>query len=175
MSDHKKDEQSKHNPDKEKIKELEAKVATNLAGWKKALADYQNLQKETDKRLAVLSDFMLNGFILELLPIFDNYRTALAHIPAEQKKESWATGLEHILKMWESFLQYNKVEKIKTIDEKFDPHWHESVGQISDDKQKDHLIVEEKQSGYKINGSIIRPAKVIINNLPQKIEVNNKE
>ncbi|PLX25216.1 nucleotide exchange factor GrpE [Candidatus Parcubacteria bacterium] len=148
-----------------KVKEdFKTQAEENLAGWKKALADYQNLQKEMDQRLSSMSNFVSSAFILELLPIFDNYQIAIEHIPEEQKKESWAVGLEHILKMWESFLNDHQIEKIKTVGEKFDPNIHESVGSVKEKDQDDQIIVEEKLAGYRTKESAIRPAKVIINN-----------
>ena len=67
--------------------------------------------------------------------------------------------------MWEAFLAEHHAQKIKTLGEKFDPNWHESLGEVDDQSQEDQIIVEEKQSGYKIKDKVIRPAKVIINNL----------
>ncbi|MDD5749605.1 MAG: nucleotide exchange factor GrpE [Patescibacteria group bacterium] len=156
-------EKDKNKKDK-KLDELETKAAQNLLGWQKALADYQNLQRETDKKIADLSDFISSSYILQLLPIFDNYRLAMEHIPQEQRKEQWAMGLEHILKMWESFLADQEIVKIKAIGEQFDPQRHESVGQVSDESKADQEIVEEKQTGYRLKDRLIRPAKVIINN-----------
>lgn len=163
MSDKKEDK--KKDKKKDRQEELEQKVAENLAGWQKALADYQNLQKEMEVRLAGMADFTKATFILELLPIFDNYQTAITHIPAEQQKESWAVGLEHILKMWESFCNDHGVTKISTVGEKFDTAIHESVGEVNDKEKEDQIIVEEKMAGYKIKDRVVRPAKVIINNL----------
>ena len=139
-------------------------AAENLAGWQKALADYQNLEKEMDKRLSDMNEFVAAGFILELLPIFDNYQVAVSHIPDSEKESSWAVGLTHILKMWEGFLSDHGIEKIKTIDNKFDPNLHESVGQTNQEDKKDQIIVEEKLAGYQSKDRVIRPAKVIINN-----------
>lgn len=144
--------------------DLAQQAAANLAGWQKALADYQNLQKETEKRLAGLKDFITAGVILDLLPIFDNYQVAISHIPKEQKSHSWAIGLEHILKLWDTFLADYGISKIQTVGQKFDPQWHESVGQVSDSEQDDQIIVEEKLAGYSSSNGVIRPAKVIINN-----------
>ncbi len=149
---------------KNKVKELEKKVEENLNGWQKALADYQNLEKEVEKRMSSLSDFNKRSLLMELLPIFDSYKIAIVHIPEEQKKESWAIGLEHILQLWKSFLKNHKVEKIKSKGKKFDPHLHEAVGQINDNKEKDQIITEEKLAGYRIEDTVIRPAQVIINN-----------
>lgn len=149
---------------------FEIQAAENLAGWQKALADYQNLEKEMDKRLSAMNEFVSASFILELLPIFDNYQTAITHIPEDQQKESWAVGLEHILKMWSGFLAEHNINKIKTIGSEFDPNLHEAVGQITDEEQADQIIIEEKSAGYSNNDRIIRPAKVIINNFPPSVK-----
>jgi len=144
--------------------DFKTQAAANLVGWQKALADYQNLEKEMTKRLSAMNEFVSASFILELLPIFDNYQTAIKHIPADQQPESWAVGLEHILKMWESFLDEHSLSRIKTTGNQFDPNLHEAVGQINDKDQADQIIIEEKLAGYSIKDRIIRPAKVIINN-----------
>lgn len=164
MSDKKVKDPELHRRDKEKKTDFETQAKENLAGWQKALADYQNLHKEMDKKLSSMNDFVSASMILELLPIFDNYQVAITHIPEDQKKESWAVGLEHILKMWESFLQDHGVIRIETVGNQFDPHLHESVGQVVKEDKDDQAIVEEKLAGYKLQDKIIRPAKVIINN-----------
>ena len=161
MSDKKKKRDKEEK--KYKKKDFEMQAVENLAGWQKALADYQNLEKEMDKRLSNMNDFVASSFILELLPIFDNYQVAISHIPETEQKKSWAVGLEHILKMWEVFLSDHGVDRIKTIDSQFDPNLHEAVGQIADADQDDQIIIEEKSAGYKAKDRTIRPAKVIFN------------
>ncbi|MFA6308049.1 MAG: nucleotide exchange factor GrpE [Patescibacteria group bacterium] len=154
----------KENKDKVEKVNFEVQAAANLAGWQKALADYQNLQKEMSKRLSDMNDFVAANFLLELLPIFDNYQIAISHVPAKEKKEAWAVGLEHILKLWESFLTDHGLSKIKALGEQFDPNLHEAVGQINDKEKADQIILEEKLAGYTSKDRVIRPAKVIINN-----------
>ncbi len=147
------------------IKDLEQQAAEHLHGWKKALADYQNLQKDNAKKFADLSDFISSGLILELLPIFDNYQTAITHIPEAEKQSSWAVGLEHILKMWESFLNDHQIVKIPTIGQMFDPHVHEAVDKVHEPDRPDQEIVDELQAGYQLKETVIRPAKVVVNSI----------
>ena len=70
------------------------------------------------------------------------------------------------------------VEEIKSIGEKFDPNFHEIIGEVSPSEanlspealakgeakegefSKPGTILEEIQKGYKINGRLLRPAKV---------------
>ena len=51
------------------------------------------------------------------------------------------------------------VQKIKTIGEKFDPGIHEAI-ELVEGEGESGTIVEEMQSGYKLNNKLIRPAKV---------------
>jgi len=159
MSEEKKQKVSNQNSDKKN------EAAINLEGWKKALADYQNLQKETDKKMSQLHDFALTSVVRELLPIFDNYEIALSHVPAEQKNESWVQGLEHTMKLWQNFLRDHSIQKIVSMGEVFDPNQHEAVGHITDQEKNDQIIVQELQAGYLCQNIILRPAKVIINNI----------
>lgn len=149
----------------DEIAELKQEAAENLAGWQKALADYQNLQKEQEKKISNLKTFLSLDIIGQLLPIFDNYKLALSHIPEQEKNQAWAIGLEHIFKLWESFLNDQGVEEIKALGEKFDPEYHESIGQTENKDLADQEIVEVKLSGYKYQDQVLRPSKVIINNL----------
>lgn len=140
-------------------------AAINLAGWQKALADYQNLQRDSEKRITQLKSYVQSDLVAELLPIFDNYEIALSHIPEVNKKDSWAVGLEHTLKLWQTFLADHGIQKIATVGTAFDTNIHESIGMVEDESIADQQIVEEKQAGYKLGDLVIRHAKVIINNL----------
>ena len=158
-----KEEKEKQEPDI--LEQSQAEAASNLAGWQKALADYQNLQKEHDKNISYLRVFLSSEIIGQLLPIFDHYKSALNHIPESEQKQAWAIGLEHVYKLWETFLAEQDVTEIKALQQKFDPVYHESVGEISDKNIADQEIVEVKQAGYMHKDQVLRPSKVIINNL----------
>ncbi len=166
MSEEKKSKKDNHSDDKKiEIEKIKEEAAINLEGWKKALADYQNLQKETDKKMSQLHDFAFTSVVRELLPIFDNYEIALSHVPLEQKKEAWVQGLEHTLKLWQNFLRDHSIQRITCLDELFDPNQHEAVGHITDQEKIDQIVVQEVQVGYLCQNIILRPAKVIINNI----------
>jgi len=145
--------------------DFKKQAAENLAGWQKALADYQNLQKEHEKKLSNLKTFLSLDVIGQLLPIFDNYQLALSHIPDTEKQQAWAIGLEHVFKLWESFLNEQGVKEIEALGKKFDPEYHESIGQVENKDLADQEIVEVKQVGYSYQDQVLRPSKVIINNL----------
>lgn len=149
----------------DEIEDLKKQAAENLAGWQKALADYQNLQKDHEKKLASLKIFLSLDVVSQLLPIFDNYKIALSHIPEKDMQQAWAIGLEHIFKLWEAFLREQGVKEIEAKGKKFDPEYHESIGQIENKDLADQEIVEVKLIGYSYQDQVLRPSQVIINNL----------
>ena len=67
--------------------------------------------------------------------------------------------------MWETFLADHNIVRIKTVGEIFNPHVHEALEKVIQKEKKDQEIIEEKLAGFTLDDSIIRPAKVIINNL----------
>jgi molecular chaperone GrpE len=48
---------------------------------------------------------------------------------------------------------------------------HEAVSQKAESGKEENIVLEEFQKGYKLNGRVIRPSRVIVNKLPdEKIE-----
>jgi len=143
------------------LEQLKTQCEENLKGWQRAKADYENLKKETDKKFAAIADFAKVGLLVDLIPILDNFAKATEHVPEEAIKENWVVGVFQIKKQLEDFLTDNGLEKIKTVGEKFDHNLHEAVAKEKAEGKKD-LIIKEVRSGYKLNGRVIIPAKVIV-------------
>src|SRR3989338_9852219 len=67
-----------------------------LNGWKRAKADYLNLKRETEQRQAELFSLATAGLLVELLPVYDNLKTAWQHVPESERTAEWVVGFEHI-------------------------------------------------------------------------------
>lgn len=161
---------------KSELETAEKKMAEYLDGWKRAKADYLNLKKETDQRYQELIKFANAGLILELLPVLDNFKLAVLHIPESEKNADWVIGIMHIKKQFQDILKTLGIEEIKTVGEKFNPELHEAVGREENlaeggegkdgeegkEEQSGDIIVKELRAGYMLNGKIIQAAKVIV-------------
>jgi len=143
---------------KEQLKKCEQERREYLAGWQRAKADYINLHREHEKKIADYFKFANEGLILEFLPILDSFDAAIKN---NDPKSPEAIGLLQIYNQLKSVLKNNGLEEIKAIGEKFNPELHEVVETIKSDKGEG-IIVEEVQKGYKLHGKIIRPSKVKI-------------
>lgn len=123
-------------------------------GWKRALADYENLQKENSARLDESRKRIKADFAHDLLPVMDNFHQAIKFAPEmEKNNQSWMDGVTFIEKQFEEVLKGLGLERIDASIE-FDPNLHEAVGE--GDEQ------EEVNSGWKIGDTVIRPAQMII-------------
>lgn len=156
---------------KPKSSELEIQCAEYLAGWKRALADYENLKKELSLRETETRRYLVTDLVQSFLPVIDNFDAAVRHtppldaLPPESKKtlENWLQGVVYIQKQFADSLASIGVERMKTIGEAFNPEFHEAGGTKHEEGKALNEILEEVQTGYAIAGRVIRPAKVIIN------------
>lgn len=147
--------------DVKEIEECRKQAEEYLAGWKRAMADYQNREKEIAREKDELAAYASARSIHAILPVLDHLRAAVAHIPAEQAGSEWAKGVNLIVKEFENALRALGVDTI-TTEGAFDPSLHESVGDQQAEGVAIGTIVRETQSGYTLAGKVIRPAKVII-------------
>ena len=150
------------NDEKDEIALLRTQCEEYLNGWKRAMADYQNLVKDVAKEKLEFVKFANQNLILELLLILDNFKLAFSNVPDAEKNGAWVVGFSHIKKQLEDFLRENGVEEIKTVGEKFDPMLHEAVEKVENSEKESGVIVDEKRSGYKLHGKVVQAAKVVV-------------
>lgn len=136
------------------------KAEEYLDGWKRAKADYLNLKKENEKYQTDMIQYANAALIAQLLPVFDNYKLACQHVPDDSVKKDWVIGFFYIKKQFEDFLKNLGIEEIKTINEKFNPEYHEAVAHEEKEGFETDIIFEEVKAGYTLHGKIINPAKV---------------
>lgn len=159
MSDQTKDKEKNDNDNKE-LEDLKKKAEEYLDGWKRAKADYSNYKKEVEKRQQEIVEFANARMIADLLPIYENYKMAIKHIPENSAKDEWAVGLIYIQNQFQSFLNNLGIKEIKTAGEKFDPAVHEAVASEEKEGFDEGVIFEEVSAGYTLHGKVVVPAKV---------------
>ncbi|MBU0880556.1 nucleotide exchange factor GrpE [Patescibacteria group bacterium] len=131
--------------------------------YKRALADYQNLLKQSAKEKMEFARFANERLLYEILPVYDNLKTSIQYIDEESKKNGWVVGIEYIIKQFSDVLKSLGIEEIITNKEKFNHDLMDAIdSEETDNKKEDGLVAKEVKSGYKLNGKIIVPAKVVV-------------
>lgn len=136
------------------LREEEEDVFENK--YLRALADYQNLLKQTGKEKAEFIKYALTDFLHNILPIYDHLKLSLKGLSEAETKNPWAQGVSHVLKQFKEVLAQYGIEEIKTSGEKFDHDLMEAVDGVGE------TVKQEIMPGYKLNGKVIRVAKVIV-------------
>lgn len=127
---------------------------------KRALADYQNLEKRIAGEKSVWIKIANKDLLLKLLPGLDSLILAEAHTNDEGVKLS----IKHFL----DTLAEVGVTKIETVDKDFDPKFMEAVATIEGTEGK---VIEETRQGYVLFDTILRPAQVVVGSAKQNQEL----
>ncbi len=147
---------------KEKLEECERLKEEYLAGWQRERADFLNYKKGELERIGEIIKYGDLGLILKILPIADNFELAEKNLPENLKTDENVKGILQTKNQILDFLKNQGVEEIKSVGEKFDPNFHEVIEEVEVKDKESGIIIEEIQKGYKINGRLLRPAKVKI-------------
>ena len=149
---------------REDLKKARAEKQEYLTGWQRAKADYVNLMKDADGRLARGKELGREELADSLLPVLDAFDMAMNNKEAwESVDKNWRMGIEYIYSKLIDALRENGINVIQDLDAKFDPMLHESIESIATlEESKDHTIAFIVQSGYKIGDRVLRPARVKI-------------
>jgi molecular chaperone GrpE (heat shock protein) len=139
-------------------------MKNSLDGWKRCRADFENYKKRQDEERIETIAYSSRNLILELLPILDNFHASTDHIPPDQKDNAWVTGIMHIQKQLEKILEDGGVSEIKVkIGDEFNPEMMEALENKECPPEECKNIVKKIViKGYRLNGKVIRVAKVIV-------------
>jgi molecular chaperone GrpE len=127
-------------------------------------ADFVNYRHRNEEDKQNFVKFAAADVIEQILPVMDNFQMAAKHTPENLAQDNWVKGIQAIEKQLEQILQANGLEKVETIGHQFNPNVHEAIGQSPDSDKENNEIISEEAPGYMLNGKLLRPAKVIVNN-----------
>lgn len=143
------------------LAEEKAKADANLAGWQRAQADFVNYKRRSEQERTEITKFANSQFMLNLLPVLDDFERAFNSIPNDLANTVWIDGVRLIKRKLRSALETQGLTPISTVGELFDPYQHEAIRQ---DRGKEGIVIEELQKGYKLHDRIIRPSQVVVGN-----------
>ncbi len=136
---------------------------TLFAQYQRISADYANFQKRAPKQISDTILYEKEKIIKTLLPILDNFEHTLQNEQSVENTEAFVKGVRIIYDQMLDILKSHGVEQIQALGEKFDPALHQAMLQQSEPKQEEDVVLQEFQKGYKLNGRVIRPSKVVVN------------
>ncbi|KAI0112199.1 GrpE-domain-containing protein [Nemania sp. FL0031] len=154
-------------------KKLEAKEKEAI-DWKdkylRSVADFRNLQDRTQREVKAARDFAIQRFAKDLVESVDNLDRALTmgleKMKVEEGKEPNAdlSNFYEGVKMTESgmlqTLSRHGLDRFDPEGEKFNPNEHEATFMTPMPGKEENTVFHVQQKGYKLNGRVLRAAKV---------------
>lgn len=145
-----------------KISRLEQEIAELTEALQRERADAENLRRRHEAQMTALREIVKAAVVKDLLPAIDNLERALVHTPKDLANHDYVKGIQRVVKQFEKVLSDLGVQRIKTVGEAFDPHFHEAVSTEGEGDKE--IISEELQAGYVLGDQVIRHAMVKVTN-----------
>jgi len=135
----------------DKVKEqLQERINELDGNWKRALADYKNLEFRTEKAVREALTFGTKGLIIKLLKVLDELDMAVEHHP----DQAWAKMTRDEMK---TILSDEGVMEIEVLGKQFNPNEMECVSKT---EGAENIVVKIVQKGYKIYDQVLRAVRV---------------
>ncbi|ADB49232.1 GrpE protein [Conexibacter woesei DSM 14684] len=139
-----------------------------LALAQRTQADFENFRKRMARDVKAAEARGIGKLAKELLPALDNLDRALA--AAETPGEGGSGAPEHHLTAGIRLVHDELlaalgragIERFSPQGERFDPNLHEAMVQQPVEGAESGTVVEVYQSGYRLDGLVLRPARVVV-------------
>lgn len=141
---------------KERIRSCEGEKKEYLDGWQRMKADYANFKREVGEREKEDRVRAIERVVRDLLPVLESMDHARSHVKDLAPIEMQLLGI----------LKEYGLEQFGKVGEAFDPSRHEAIGTIEVEVvEKENIILELVNVGYKLGDKVIRAPKVKIGKL----------
>lgn len=146
------------------LEETKAKLAELNDTYLRLYSEFDNFRKRTAKEKLELSATASAAVMKDLLPVLDDFERAIQNME-KNGNEADLQGVTLIYNKFKSTLQKKGLEEIVALDCDFNTDEHEALTMIpAPDESKKGKVIDVIQKGYKLNGTVIRFARVVVGN-----------
>jgi molecular chaperone GrpE len=145
----------------EQLERLNAELANQLLRLR---ADFENYRRRTRSQIEEIKAQASADLMMDLLPILDDFERAVQSAEQTDQVEALAQGITMVFSKMLHVLGSHGLARIEATGEPFDANLHEAVSVIGDTEGPLHVL-QELQTGYTLNGKVIRHTKVQVGEL----------
>ena len=153
---------NKRNKNDKQVEELKEKYDELNDKYLRLFSEFDNYRKRTAKEKIELSKTASESIMVDLLPILDDFERALQTMENKETDANYE-GVVLIYNKFKRTLEQKGLEEINAKDAVFDTDEHEALTNVpvTDEAQKGKVL-DVIQKGYKLNGKVIRYARVVV-------------
>ncbi|MBP5690473.1 MAG: nucleotide exchange factor GrpE [Bacteroidales bacterium] len=147
---------------RKKAEDMESRCKDAKDDYLRLMAEFETFRRRTAEDRLNLVGSASADTIKGLLPVLDDIERAMAML-AESSDEAAKQGTDLIYNKLMAYLKTKGLSIIEAKGEKFDVDFHEAVAQfpVQDEAQKG-MVIDVTQTGYLLNGKVLRYAKVVV-------------
>lgn len=146
-----------------KVAELENQVAKDKDDYIRLMAEFDNYRRRTSQEKLELVSMASTDTIKGLLPVLDDCERALKVLKESNDSDAAKEGTELIYNKLMGYLKSKGLAVIEAMGQTFDTDLHEAVAQFPvPEEDKKGKVFDVVQTGYTLNGKVIRFAKVVV-------------
>ena len=146
------------------LEEEKAKYAELNDKFLRMFSEFDNFRKRTAKEKLDLTATASENVIKDILPVLDDFERALQNME-KNGNEADLQGVTLIYNKLKNTLRNKGLEEIEAMDAEFNTDEHEALTMIpAPEEDKKGKVLDVIQKGYKLNGKVIRFARVVVGN-----------
>ena len=146
------------------LEEEKAKYAELNDKYLRLFSEFDNFRKRTAKEKLDLTVTASENVIKEILPVLDDFERALQNME-KNGNEADLQGVTLIFNKLKDTLKKKGLEEIEAMGVEFNTDEHEALTMIpAPEEDKKGKVLDVIQKGYKLNGKVIRFARVVVGN-----------
>jgi molecular chaperone GrpE len=143
----------------DELARAQAEVAEYRDHLQRLQAEFENYRKRMTRSQERLVDAELQRFVQRLLEVVDEFDLALIAAERQPDFEAFRKGVELVYARLAETLRAEGLERIDAEGKAFDPLEHEAMMQTGDG-EGEPKVAEVFRQGYRLRGTVIRPASV---------------
>ena len=143
----------------EKLKQEITELKDSLL---RRLAEFENYKKRTEVYQSELLKYAAQGFILEMLQVYDDFERSLTHVEGAKDIDAIKSGMKLVFDKFTKTLNDQGVTKMETKGKEFDVNLHDALLQQATNEVEPDIVLSEVEPGYMYKDKVIKHAKVIV-------------
>ena len=123
-------------------------------------AELENFRKRAAREAAQAGERAKANLVRELLPVLDNLERAIAS--AGEGEQHLADGVKMVHAQLVAALEREGIQPFDPAGDSFDPECHEALSTREEEGAESGVVLDVVEKGYRANGTILRPARVVV-------------
>jgi molecular chaperone GrpE len=130
------------------------------ARYLRLAADFENFKRRKAQEITDVRRYESEDAAVALLPVLDNLRRAVEHASEAGAEEFFVSGLQLVVREFETALERLGVVAVPAVGERFDPAIHDAIAAEESDDVEEDTVIAELVPGYRLHDRLLRPAIV---------------